>query len=232
MCTSTQAFVRRLLLAGMVELVSCPLLLSQNPQLKTKNGQRFPTVIFTSVFWAADPSYYSIAIDSTGAATYQSAPRSLEGTGVPYTTEFQASDKTRRTTFNLAQRLNFLRDTIPVSTGSPDKSTVRTLAYHDLQFKNELTYSSSSDPNVQELTSVLEEISETLELGRRLLYFYDHDKAKLDSELKRIETGGERHRFRELQALAAILNSIVSDRQLDRAVRDRADELLRRARGH
>jgi hypothetical protein len=71
----------------MVLLAFCGELLAQNPQVKTRAGSRFPTVIFTSVLWSADPSYYSIAVDSIGTATYQSAPESLERTGVPYTIE-------------------------------------------------------------------------------------------------------------------------------------------------
>lgn len=231
MRASKTSLANQVLLGLIAGLGGCALLLSQNPQLATKNGKRFPTVIFTSVFWTADPSYYSIAIDSTGAATYQSAPSSLDRTGVPYTTEFQVSDHTRRAIFNLAQGLDFFAEEVQHTTGSPQNTTVRTLIYHDLQFNNQFTYSTSSDPEVQELTSVCEEISATLESGRRLAYFHQYDKNALDSELQRIETGTERHRFRELQALAAILNSIASDRRLEKATRDRAEALLKRARG-
>lgn len=231
MRASKTPFPTQLLLAFILELTGCSLLQSQNPQLQTKNGQRFPTVIYSSVLWSADPSYYSIAVDSTGAATYQSAPSSLDRTGVPYTTEFQTSDHTRRAIFNLAQGLDFFAEEIQHTTGSPQNTAVRTLAYHDLQYKNEFTYSTSSNPEVQELTSICEEISATLESGRRLSYFHQYDKNALASELQRIETGTERHRFRELQALAAILNSIVLDRKLDKTVRDRAEALLKGARG-
>src|SRR5437764_11944317 len=60
-------------------------LAAQSPQLRTRNGGRFPTVVFNSVLWSANPSSYSLAVDSTGAATYQSTQDSVDRTGVPYT---------------------------------------------------------------------------------------------------------------------------------------------------
>src|SRR5215468_7942371 len=96
-----------------VLLAFCGDLAAQNPQLKTRAGSRFPTVIFTSALWSADPGYYSIAVDAAGTATYQSAPESLERTGVPYTIEFHVSDRTRRTIFNVVRQLDFFRGEIP-----------------------------------------------------------------------------------------------------------------------
>src|SRR3984957_11812885 len=148
----------RIALLTAVSLVCSGSLFAQNPQLQTKNGRSFPTVIFNSVFWDANPSSYSIALDSTGAATYQSTPDSADRTGVPYTIEFQSSDATRRVTFNVVRQLNFLNDDFPASAGSPEKIPVRTLPYHDITFDNQITYSESADSNIQELTSVFEEI--------------------------------------------------------------------------
>ena len=158
-------------------MLICTFALGQNPQLKPENARRFLVVVFTSVFWSANPSYYSIAIDSAGTATYQSAPDSVEHTGVPYTVEFHVSDRTRRATFNMARNLDFFRETISVSTGSPETSVVRTLAYHDPAFNAQITYTSSPDPNLQELTSILEETCETLEFGRRLNYSHEIGRA-------------------------------------------------------
>ena len=207
-------------------LIAPASLFGQNPQLRTSNGRSFPTLVFTSVFWAANPSYYSIAIDSTGTATYQSAPETLERTGVPYTVEFHVSDRTRRAVFNLARDLNFLRDPVAVSAGSPQETSVRTLAYADPAFRNQITYSSSSDPNIEEITSILEEISETLEFGRRLSYSYEHDRNALESELKSAQSRLERHRTRELHSLAPALSRVVGDPTLKEEVRRQANVLL------
>jgi hypothetical protein len=201
-------------------------LLAQNPQLRTKNGRRVPTVTLTSVYWSGNPTYYSIAIDATGAATYQSAPDSTSSTGVPYTIEFQTSDPTRRVTFNIARELNFLSGDFPISLGSAANEPVRTLAYHDTTFNNQITYSDSTDSEIEELTSVFEEISATFEFARRLTYLHQHDEAGLEPELVLMQTSAEHHLLRELQAVTPALKSITSDASLSENVRKHAEAIL------
>jgi hypothetical protein len=216
----------RSILAGISVLVCCCALVAQNPQLQTKSGRRFPTVVFTSVLWSMNPSYYSIAVDSSGAATYQSAPNSVDSTGVPYTVVFQVSDATRRTTFIVARNLDFFRGEFPVTVGSPQQGPIRTLGFHDATISNQITYSDSTDSEIQELTSVFEEISTTLEFGRRLAYFHDHHESALEAELASMQKEGERHHLRELQAVASVLRSIASDKKVEQAARSRAEALL------
>jgi len=212
-------------LAGAFLILSCGAL-AQNPQLHTPAGSRFPTVVFTSVLWSADPAYYSIAIDASGTATYQSAPDSIEKTGVPYTIEFQVSDRTRRITFNVARQLDYFGVQPQAPVNSAQNRSVRTLAYHDSNFHNQITYSSSSDSLIDELTSVFEEISTTLECGRRLSYFHQHDGGRLNGELDRLQASAERRTDRELLAIAPILRSIASDDRLESGLRRKAEELL------
>lgn len=209
-----------------VLLTLCCAALAQNPQLHTRAGSSFPTVVFTSVLWSADPSYYSIAIDASGTATYQSAPDSIEKTGVSYTIEFQVSDRTRRITFNVARQLGYFGVQPQAPLNSAQNSSVRTLAYHDSNFHNQVTYSSSSDSEVNELTTVFEEISGTLEFGRRLAYFHQHDISRLDGELDRLQTHADGRSMREFQAIAPILRSISSDQALASGPRHKADALL------
>jgi hypothetical protein len=201
-------------------------LLAQGPQLQTKNGRRFPTVIFTYVFWNATPASYTFAIDSTGSVTYRSAPESLENTGVPYALLFQANDSTRRTIFNVARNLEFFSGEFPVAVGSPQISPVRTLTYRDLTFNNLITYSDSTNSEIQELTSIFEEISATLEFGRTLTYFREHDKRRLENQLTTMRREAERHHLRELQAIAPVLRSIVADKDLTDEARTQARAVL------
>jgi hypothetical protein len=212
-------------LSGVVFLLSC-VALAQNPQLHTRAGSRFPTVVFTSVLWSADPSYYSIAIDSSGTATYQSAPDSVGKSGVPYTIEFQVSDRTRRITFNVARQLNYFADQPQAAVNSAQNGSVRTLSYHDSNFHHQMTYSSSSDSNVLELTTVFEEISVTLEFGRRLGYFHQHNVSNLDSELARLQTHTDGRSLRELPAIYSVLRSIASDPAVAAGARQKAEALL------
>jgi hypothetical protein len=178
------------------------------------------------VLWNTNPPYYSIAIDSTGASTYQSAPDSVEKTGVPYTIEFQANDATRRTTFSIARDLNFFSGEFPTSLGFPAKDPVNTLTYHDSTFNNQITFTESSDSRIRELVSVFDEISATLEFGRRLTYSHQHAPNTLDGELASMQKDSERHLLRELQAVAPVLRSIAADNKLPSSTRERAQTIL------
>ena len=210
---------------AIVLLVLCGELLAQNPQLKTRAGSRFPTVIFSSVLWSADPAYYSIAVDAAGTATYQSAPESVERTGVPYTIEFHVSDRTRRTIFNVARELDFFRGEIPVQQVSTAKDKARTLMYRDLPLSTQLTYSGSPNSDIEELTSIFEEVSETLEYGRRLAYLQQHDRKAISSELKALQADSARHVLRELQTIVPVLRSLAADAGLDAETRHTAQSL-------
>jgi len=217
-------------LVSVMLIVCSPSAVGQNPQLRTRNGSRFPTVVFSSVLWNANPASYSIAVDATGAATYQSTQDSIDRTGVPYTIEFQTSDATRRITFNIARELNLFSGDFPVSLGSPQTTAVRTLAYHDITFNNHITYSDSTDSQIQELTSVFEEISATFEFARRLGYLHQHDKERLEPELTRMQASAVRHMLRELQAVTPALKSIALDKSLNESVRKQAEAILVLAR--
>lgn len=216
------------LLCALIPLVLCSLLSSQNPQLQTVNGQRFPTVIFTWTLWTADPSYYSIAVDSSGSATYRSAPTALVHSGVPYMVEFQVGDRTRREIFNLSQNLEYFGQEIKTSVDSPENSGVRTLSYRYSRLNNEITYSNTSNEELEEITSIFEGVSETLESGRRLNYFHEHNPEELDSELTNIASKADHHRLRDLQALSATLYGIASDKRLAVPTRHKAELLLNR----
>jgi hypothetical protein len=216
----------RKLLALILSLSSCGFIFAQTPQLGTKNGRRFPMVIFSSVLWDGNPSFYSIAIDSTGTATYQSSSNSVTQTGVPYTVEFQASDASRRMAFNVARRLDFFSGTYKNILNTPDRASVHTLGYHSPEINNQITFTESSDPDVEELTTVFEEISATFESSHRLSILLDRNRAGLANELQTLQKIAERHRVREFQVVAPVLKRIATDSGLPEPVRQQASVIL------
>ena len=224
--------LRTFLLATWAALLSS-MVAAQNPQLQLKTSGQFPTVIFSAVRWNADPSYYSIAIEATGTATYVSAPAGLDRTGVRYTTEFQVSDRTRRIAFRLAQELNYFGDSYGESRSSPGRDNVYTAAYRYSSVDNQFTYSSSSkamdDADLQELTSVFEELSQTFEYGRKLTELHAHRPRDIGPELDFMATKAERRALRDLPALAPILRSLADDSSLGPDVRKQAASLLTQA---
>jgi len=220
---------RRSLLASTAVVICSSVLFSQNPQVQVSNPPRFPTIVFSSVLWTADPPYYSIAIDSSGVATYLSAPNSLEQTGVPYTIEFHASDRTRRVTFNLARNLDFFAGQSVEPAALPMKTTVRTIAYLNDHLNNQFTYTAPPGPDFEEITSVFEQLSETLEYGRRLAYLQGQDPKSIGAELQNLQRLVDRRQIREFQALVGVLRGVASDQRLDAAARNLAGTLLQLA---
>jgi hypothetical protein len=208
---------------------SLAVLSAQNPQLQLKTSVQFPTVVFSAVRWNSDPSYYSIAIDASGTATYVSSPEGLGKTGVRYTTEFHVSDRTRRITFNLTQRLNYFAGGYGELQSSPGNSSVHTLAYRYGPVNNQFTYSSSADPELAELTSVFEELSQTFEYGRKLSDLQLHNHKAIIPELDAMTGRAERHALRDLPALVPILRNVASDNSIDVAARNQASALIKLA---
>jgi len=205
---------------------------AQNPQLQLKTSGQFPTVIFNAVRWNADPSYYSIAIDATGTATYLSAPEGLDKTGTPYTTEFQVSDRTRRIVFNLSQKLDYFAGSYGELQSSPETHNVYTLAYRYGSVNNQYTYSTSSDADLEELTSVFEELSQTFEFGRKLSEFELRNRKAIGPQLDVMKTKADRRALRDLPALVPILRDLAADTSVDAAARKQASSLIKLAQSN
>lgn len=106
---------------------------------------------------------------------------------------------------------------------------MRTLTYKYSHFNNQFTYGAPPGPDIEELTSVFEELSETLEYGRKLAYLQQHDPDAIGSELQRLRMRAEHRNIRELPALIAILRGLALDKRLAAPVRSEAERLLQTA---
>jgi hypothetical protein len=100
------------------------------------------------------------------------------------------------------------------------------LAYKDGEHKTQASYNYSQIAAVQELTTLFQNVSLTLEFGRRLQYDHRYQKLALDAELKRMEEMAKSNNLDELQAVTPILSQIVADTSVINVVRARAQRLL------
>lgn len=223
--------LQKLLLATFA-LLSSSFSNAQNPQLQLKTSSQFPTVIFTTVRWNADPSYYSIAIDATGTATYLSAPEGLEKTGIPFTTEFQVGDRTRRIVLNLSRKLGYFEGSYGEQQSSPETHNVYTLGYRYGSVSSQYTYSASSDADIEELTSVFEELSQTFEFGRKLCEDELHNRRAIGPQLDAMKTKADRRALRDLPALVPILRTVAADTSVDAVARKQASSLIKLAQSN
>ena len=102
------------------------------------------------------------------------------------------------------------------------------LMYRDAERDAKTTYNYSTIRAVQELTQLFQELSTTLEFGRRLQYYHRYQKLALDDELKRMEEMAKQDDLQELGAVAPVLKQIAADQSVINPVRARAQRLLER----
>ena len=92
--------------------------------------------------------------------------------------------------------------------------------------KTSATYNYAAVPEVQELTRIFQNLSSTLEYGRRLAYCHRHQKLALDQESKQMESTANSGGLEDIAAVAPILQKIIDDRSVLNVVRFRLQKLL------
>ena len=102
----------------------------------------------------------------------------------------------------------------------------KTLSYQDGATSHSADYNYSSIPAAQQLTTIFQSTSATLEHGRHLAYYLRYQKLALDAELKSTEAQAKGNELAELQALAPILQKIYEDKSAMNVVRSRALRLI------
>jgi hypothetical protein len=186
-----------------------------------------PTITFSCDFPGSDPEHYSISIGSDGHSTYESDGK-LDGQSeaVAFHRDFTISEPTRARVFDLAKRTHYFEGKIDSGKKNIASSGMKTLAYKDPSKTTQATYNYSPSVTIQELTALLQNLSITLEFGRRL-EFYDHfQKLALDAELKNMEVTAQRNGLEEIGAIAPILRAISEEPAIMNMVRARAQRLL------
>jgi hypothetical protein len=185
-----------------------------------------PEITFTLDFPQSDPEHYSIEVSSDGHSSYDSKAKiSPESTDTDtFHLDFTMSQSTRKKIFDLAARANYFQSSVDSKRHVASTGT-KTLTYKDAQHSKQVTYNYSNLPPVQELTTVFQNISQTLEFGRRLQYDYRYQKLALDEELKRMDQMARSNNLEEMQAVAPILNQIAADPAVINVVRARAQRL-------
>jgi hypothetical protein len=149
--------------------------------------------------------------------------------GDPYITKFVVSDPARTRIFQLAKKLRYFKDDFEYRKGRLANTGIKTLYYTDEKTNNSTTYNYSSNQDIQELTRLFQGISTTMEFGRRLTYYYSHQKLGLDDELKRMDQMAQEGSLEELQAVAPILQQIARDPQVMHIDQQHAQHLLQMA---
>ncbi len=227
-------------------LFACGLLTSAHAQPPNVDPglhgtQPIPTVTFEWASSGVVPAYYAITVDSMGDAAYHSdemAPDGMMETqlGMPYLVEFTISASTTTRIFALAQRADYFNANFEDASYRQTTRAIKTLTYgvgpriwfgHLTRGVHYVTtYDYTHNVAVQQLTTIFEELSTTVQLGRRLDYLRRINSAELSVALRRADALGHQRRLPELQLIAKSLQSISEDSALPPATRRQAFDLL------
>jgi len=191
-----------------------------------------PVVTFTLDFPGSQPEHYSVRMQSDGAAHYESSGRLSPDSDETdnFDLDFTASPATRQKVFELAGKAGYFQRDLDSHYKNIAFTGKKTLSYKDGKRSGESTYNYTRQPDARELTGFFQDLSSTLEFGRRLHYDYRYQKLALDEELKRMEEMARSSPMVELPAIASILQQIIGDATVLNVSRARAQRLLEHAR--
>jgi hypothetical protein len=187
-----------------------------------------PTVSYTQDFEGSNPSHYELTVSSDGHGSYTSNGQLSEKAEpadlVPV--EFTISDKARQQIFDLAKRAKYFDGKVDSGHTNIANTGTKVLTYKDDKRSTKATYNYSPVPAVADLTSIFQNLSTTLEFGRRLTFFHKYQKLALDDELKRMDEMRRDTMLGDVQAIAPILRDIANDQTVMNVSRSRALRLL------
>lgn len=188
-----------------------------------------PAIItFTLDFPGSQPEHYFISIQSDGTSRYESSGKiSADSDDTDsFNLDFNASTELRQKIFTLAAKAGYFQKDLDGHHKNIAFTGKKVLTYKDAKRHGESTYNYAAQPAVQELTSLLQSLSATLEFGRRLHYDHRYQKLAIEAELKRMEEENHITAMVEVSAIAPILRQIIDDPSIMNVSRARAQRLL------
>lgn len=195
-------------------------------------GQSKPgaSVSFVFDFPGGSPSHYGISVNSDGHASYVSDGKLSKDAAAdqPFTLNFTISQPTVDRIFDLTRQAHYFEGNLDSKKKNIASTGDKTLMYKDAKKDTIGTYNYSSMQPVQDLTSLFQNLSATLEFGHRLEYDYHYQKLALDQDSKALEDLAGRGELTELGAIAPVLHKIADDSSVINVVRARIERLLER----
>jgi len=215
-------YYMRTRICGLLLLALCPI------GLVAESGRGSATVSFVLDFPGANPGHYEITVgeDGRGSCSSNGQLNKDSEPADPTPLQFTLSDKVRKQIFDLAQRADHFKGKVDSGNKKIANTGVKVLTYKTENESSHATYNYSPVAPVQQLTTIFQDLSTTLEFGRRLNYFRKYQKLALDEDLKRMEEMQKEDNLGDIQAIAPILNEIANDPSVINVSRSRALRLL------
>jgi hypothetical protein len=199
-----------------------------------------PTITYECYWEAVRPQYVRITVLSTGNTTYlgrnpalptaqqETGPQDRSRTALDpdYQIQFVMSQPNREKILKLTQQANFFNGNFDFTKHAMANTGRKTLTYADISRNFQTVYNYSENRAIQDLTQLFQNISNTLDFGRRLAFRYKYDKLGLEAELKAMEEAASSHNLAEVQVIAPVLQQIADDPTVLNIARQRAKKIL------
>jgi hypothetical protein len=196
-----------------------------------QNAAPVDQIRFDFEFAALQPPHWGFEIGSDGNGRYfeqglPAAANSSGNTGQP----IQVSASTMETLFAGRAALAGSK-----GCNSRIKNVAQTgkkkLSYGHDSVWNTCEFNYSDDAGVMRATAAFQAMAETLQFGERLKHEHRFDKLGLDAELDSLIEEAKDSRAMEIQNIAPVLQSLVTDDTLMERVRSKAQRLLDQSSG-
>ena len=159
---------------------------------------------------------------------------------LPYQLEFTLSASTTGRIFALTQQANYFSGNFEDAAHRPGRRAIKTLSYGEGPAKrfghvnsgvrNVAVYDYTHNMVILQLTSLFEELAQTVELGRRLDHLRRANSLQLAGELHKADVLAHQERLPDLEIIAESLRGVAEDPGLAPAARRQAQDLLTLAR--
>jgi hypothetical protein len=185
-------------------------------------------VTFTIDFPDSQPEHYSIRVPSVGLSHYESSGRLSPDSDEKdsFDLDFALTPERRHKILDLAAKAGYFQKDLDSHHKGLAFTGKKTLTYKDVQRSGACTYNYSSNPAMQELTALMQNLSTTLEFGHRLQHDHRYQKLALEEELKGMENLAHNNELSDVSAIQSILDEIVADQAVMNVTRARAQRLL------
>jgi hypothetical protein len=213
---------------GLRKLRAVPLLIAVPLCLAAYGQEPAASVSFKLDFPGAEPSHYEIVIVSDGQGSYISDGKfddhSDPADSAPL--QFVVSENIRKQVFDLAKKSHYFAGKVDSGQKNIANTGAKTLAYKDAGHNSQATYNYSMLQPISQLTSIFQNLSNTMEFGRRLVFLHKYQKLALDDQLKRMEEMQRENSLGDVGAIAPVLKDIADDSSVMNVSRARALRLL------
>jgi tRNA(Leu) C34 or U34 (ribose-2'-O)-methylase TrmL len=186
-----------------------------------------PAVAFRFENPQVNPTQFELTIDALGRASYRSrASEALTPYYGQVEKEFTVSPATKERIFALAREAHYFAGDFQFRKHKVAFSGERTLTYLGDKGVTSTTFTYTENPALQQLSSLLEGISNTLEVEPRLRHLRRFDRLGLNEQLARLERLAQGGWLREPQLLVPVLQELADDGSVMNIARQRARRLL------